>query len=403
MARLRVFVSSTCYDLGVLRNQLRAFIEAQGHEPVMSDYNDVLYDPRHHTHTSCIDEIVGCDVLIVIIGSRLGGISVPEALDRVDIDALITSSASVDSLKKKENISITQLEVLKAIEESIPIFTFVDDRVWNDHATYEKNKNKSIIDQVEFSSIEKPKTARYIFEFINFLRHRSSNNGVTPFSRYSDLEEFLSQQWSAFFKRLLNEQRQRTVDLRRIDALTEQFEDLKAAMLSTIGDDTRRKVARGVVKYRRLFDFLTAISRFAGPVTQYAQDQIWTWEKILEQLDVIEQAEVTRDVWRNLTGSAMLGPRITAVLKKSDDSVFAMYYPLTLESIQSDLDEFMSLTKDTRGIILEALVEGQSNTRRLFSHTEMTFEQLLKSLASPVEESLADKNKITAISTAQSD
>jgi hypothetical protein len=388
MALLRVFVSSTCYDLSVLRNQLRAFIEAQGHEPVMSDYNDVLYDPRHHTHTSCIDEIVGCDVMVVIIGSRLGGVSIPEALDRVDIDALITSSTSIETLKKKENISITQLEVLKAIEESIPIFTFVDDRVWHDHATYEKNKTKSIIDQMEFSSIDKPKTARYIFEFINFLRHRSNNNGLTPFAKYSDIEESLSQQWSGFFKRLLKEQRQRGGDLRHIDALTEQFEDLKAAMLSTIGDDTRRKVARGVVKYRRLFDFLNAISQFAGPVKQYAQQDGWTWQKILDKLGVVDHAELKREVWRDLTENALAGPRITAVLQKSDETIFAMYYPLTLKDVEGDLDEFMSLTKDNREIILEALIEGQTNTRRLFAHTGLTLDALLKSLGSHPDKTL---------------
>jgi hypothetical protein len=73
MAELRVFVSSTCYDLSLLRSQLRTFIKSMGYEPIMSDYEDVLYDPRIHTHTSCIDEVKNCDVLILIIGSRFGG------------------------------------------------------------------------------------------------------------------------------------------------------------------------------------------------------------------------------------------------------------------------------------------------------------------------------------------
>lgn len=396
MARLRVFVSSTCYDLGVLRNQLRVFIEAQGHEPVMSDYNDILFDPRQHTHTSCIEEIVGCDVVVVIIGSRLGGASIPEALERVNVDSLFSSSSSTETLKTKDNISITQLEVLKAIEESIPIFTFVDERVWHDHATYEKNKSKSIIDQIEFSSIEKPKTARFIFEFINFLRHRSSNNGLTPFSRYSDLEESLSQQWSGFFKRLLIEQRQKTGDIRRIDALTEQFEDLKTAMLFAIGDDTRREVARGVVKYRKLFDFLTAISPFAGPVTKYASVD-GTWKNLLDGMQVVDQAEVNREMWRDLVGATLSGPRITAILVKSDDTVFAMYYPLTLEDIQSEYDEFIGLKKEIRKIILEALAEGQNNTRRLFSDTGMTIEALIASIQKRSEESTPKVNMLASI------
>ena len=57
MAGLKIFVSSTCFDLSILRSELRYFIASLGYEPVMSDYADVLYNPRQHTHSSCIDEI----------------------------------------------------------------------------------------------------------------------------------------------------------------------------------------------------------------------------------------------------------------------------------------------------------------------------------------------------------
>ena len=162
MAALRVFVSSTCYDLSVIRSQLRQFIERLGHEPVMSDYNDVVYDPASHTHTSCIDEVAGVDAVVVIIGSRFGGTVVPQALQSVDVDALKSISKSHEILKTKEKLSITQLEVLKAIERSVPVFAFVDQRVMHDHATYEKNKAKTIAAEIEYDSIDKPETAKYV-------------------------------------------------------------------------------------------------------------------------------------------------------------------------------------------------------------------------------------------------
>ena len=80
MAKLRIFVSSTCYDLGVIRSELRPFIIALGHEPVMSDYADILYDPRSHTHDSCIKEVPNCDMVVLIIGSRFGGTGITLAL-----------------------------------------------------------------------------------------------------------------------------------------------------------------------------------------------------------------------------------------------------------------------------------------------------------------------------------
>ena len=48
----KVFVSSTCYDLGMAREQLRSFLLRIGYEPILSEYSDILYDPRAHTHTS---------------------------------------------------------------------------------------------------------------------------------------------------------------------------------------------------------------------------------------------------------------------------------------------------------------------------------------------------------------
>lgn len=50
MANLKIFISSTCYDLGVVRAQLRNFIQRMGYEPVMSFFNidDIWGKERHN-------------------------------------------------------------------------------------------------------------------------------------------------------------------------------------------------------------------------------------------------------------------------------------------------------------------------------------------------------------------
>ena len=161
MAKLRVFVSSTCYDLDILRSELRPFIAGMGYEPVMSDYADVLYDPRAHTHDSCLKEVPSCDMVVLIIGSRFGGQAVPTAFANIDFAALDKLSTKSSVLEAKEKLSITQLEVLKAVEQSIPVYAFVDEKVLHDHHVYERNKDKKeIIEQIEFPSIQKKDTAR---------------------------------------------------------------------------------------------------------------------------------------------------------------------------------------------------------------------------------------------------
>jgi hypothetical protein len=353
MAALRVFVSSTCYDLSVIRSQLRQFIERLGHEPVMSDYNDVVYDPASHTHTSCIDEVAGVDAVVVIIGTRFGGTVVPQALQTVDIESLKTVSKSHELLKTKECLSITQLEVLKAIERSVPVFAFVDQRVWHDHATYEKNKGKAIADQIEYDSIDKPATAKYVFEFINFLRHRSSNNAITTFSRLQDIEDALRRQWSGLLQHLLLERRTRTLDRRRIEDLTEQFENLKAAILAAVGSKDEKQIARGVVRYRKLYDFVAAIdparhvSILSGPPM--------SWAEFLE----MHQVTAIADVPIGLTGDVM-GRSATQILHKADGTFYMVFRPFDMHSIQEEWDSFMAIRQESRAVIVDALSEMRS-------------------------------------------
>lgn len=372
MAALRVFVSSTCYDLSVIRSQLRQFIERLGHEPVMSDYNDVVYDPASHTHTSCIDEVAGVDAVIVIIGSRFGGTVVPQALQTVDIESLKSVSKSHEILKTKEHLSITQLEVLKAVERSVPVFAFVDQRVWHDHATYEKNKAKNIADQIEYDSIDKPTTAKYVFEFINFLRHRSSNNAITTFSRLQDIEDALRRQWSGLFQHLLLERRTRAMDRRRIEDLTEQFENLKAAILAAVGSRDEKQIARGVVRYRRLYDFVAALgseyeSQLSGPEM--------SWQSFLEQLQVVSIEEPPMG-WFN---DSMGGRAPSQVMYRSDGTFYLVSRPFDVDTVVEEWKAFMAIRQESRSVIVDALNEmrgGASSPmiRRLVRHIPMTLE-----------------------------
>ena len=370
MANLRIFLSSTCYDLSVVRGQLRQFVEGLGHEPIMSDYNDVVYDPRSHTHTSCIDEVSGADAVVVIIGSRFGGRVIPQALAKVDIEALKLVSKNHELLKTKENISITQLEVLKAIEASIPVFAFVDDRVMHDHATYEKNKTKDIADQIEYDSIEKPETARYIFEFINFLRLRSTNNGITTYSRMQDIEDALKKQWSGLLQRMLFEHRTRALEGRRIDSLTDQFEDLKTAILTAVGGSKDQKdVARGVVKFRKLVDFTQAFPSCSGVLVGSPV----TWEEFLKIVDVTDIVLIPAGIYA-ANGAAFRRP--SALMLRSDKTVYEVDRLIDIEEVEIQWGSFMSLSQEVRKVIVEALQDlGQTSLRRYIRHVDMEIKE----------------------------
>jgi hypothetical protein len=295
MAALKIFVSSTCYDLGIVRAQLRSFLINLGHEPIMSEYNDVLFDPRSHTHDNCAQEIKNADVVILIIGSRFGGTAIPKVITALDLENLRNQSRGTKLIENPDKMSITQIEVLNAIESNIPIFTFIDSRVAYDHLFYEKNKNKDFLESLDFPSIEKKESATYIFEFINYLRLRSKNNSITEFSKLSDIEDYIKKQWSSLLQRLLNEQKNKNVEEKRLDFLSKQIEDIKTAILTTIPSDELKETAKGAIKFRGVLDFLFSFKN-EKDIEAILLSKL-SWEELLLSFDIV-RVEQTRDIRR---------------------------------------------------------------------------------------------------------
>lgn len=346
MANLKIFVSSTSYDLGLLRSHLRSFISNFGYDPVMSEYSDVLYNPSLHTHTSCIHEVSNCDCLIVIIGPRFGGTVIPKALTTIDIAKVKASSLSTKLLETPEKLSITQLEVIKAIEDRIPIFTFIDAKVLHDHNVYEKNKSKPILDQIDFPSIEKKETAIYIFEFINFLRHLTENNSIQPFSRIEDIDSHLRKQWSGLLQRLLFEQRSKLGEERKFDFLTKQIEDIKTAILTTIPSDELKETAKGAIRFRGVIDFLLNFD------VQNIEQIILgdkNWEEIMKDMGIVS-VEQTSD------SRLSRYSRVQLAFLKSDNTFFITRYRTEiLDRIILDWEEFHSLPQNRKEAIIAAI------------------------------------------------
>ena len=132
------------------------------------------------------------------------------------------------------------MEVLKAIEYGIPVYTFIKDDIFNDHELYQKNKNKSIINEITFPSIEKQETAKYIFEFINIVRLRNCGNNIFTFRKETDIEEMLKKQWSSYFQRLIKEQ---FIKKEKMDnnALEKKVDELQTLVWRFINETPREK------------------------------------------------------------------------------------------------------------------------------------------------------------------
>lgn len=350
MAGLRVFVSSTCFDLAAQRSQIRGLLLRMGYEPVMSDHSDVLFDPRMHTHTSCIKEVINADIMILLVGNRFGGGAVPEALSEIDLKAVSKAGAKSDIIKESDNFSITQVEVLKAIESDIPLFAFVDSKVHADHHVYQLNKHKAILNEISFPSLEKQESARYIFEFINLITHRFSNNSIIPYSNFSDIEDHLVKQWSMMFQRFLREEREGTREARKADAILEQIQDVKAAILQSMPSEAGRKIARSVVRFRRLIDFLIGMQAMGFDVALTAFSG--SFDELLSEFGIVDIRTILQE--RSTLTRTILVRENDYLVVRVPDRRFTMFY--------AEWKAFSQLDQETKQAVLHGVGDTDGGT-----------------------------------------
>jgi len=205
----KIAICSTCLDVGELRDLLFREIQLLNYEPVLSELNGILYNPSEHTHVSCVRAIEEVDIVVFILSERYGGQAVPQAFNLIKLEEEIRKAPKFYNQLNNGHVSITQLEILKAIEKRIPVYTFISEKIYNFHELYEKNKDKPELDNIDFPTFEKRHTVPYIFEFYNFLRKKEANNAFYIYKNGNDLIDKFKQQMGYLFRDFLKERRER--------------------------------------------------------------------------------------------------------------------------------------------------------------------------------------------------
>ncbi|HAS6994172.1 TPA: DUF4062 domain-containing protein [Vibrio parahaemolyticus] len=202
MAVPKVFISSTCFDLGEVRDQMKRFVRSFGFEPVLSDHGDVFYHPDLHTHEACVHEVSNCQLFVLIIGGRYGGKYIAD--------------------KAK---SITNAEYEAARQANIPVFTYVRNGVLTNHHIYRENKDSDFVSEINYPAIDKQEDAKSIFNFIDDVRRAPVNNAFEGFDNFFDIESHLRKQWAGMFFEFL-----RTREVKsQIDATNHLLSGLKSS------------------------------------------------------------------------------------------------------------------------------------------------------------------------------
>lgn len=110
-----VFISSTCYDLSDLRQELCHFLQSEGFLVRLSDVpeSDFSVDPTVNSIHSCLKNVEACDVVVVVLDHRYGP----------PLPATIGEYAG---------LSATHAEVRHAVKHKKPVLYFIRDRAFND-------------------------------------------------------------------------------------------------------------------------------------------------------------------------------------------------------------------------------------------------------------------------------
>lgn len=175
MAKPRIFISSTFYDLQQIRANIDQFIVDMGYESVRNEDGDIPYGNDERLEEYCYKEIRNVDILVNIIGGRYG------------------SSSS------KTDYSITQQELRTALEENKQVYIFIQKDVFYEYRTYQLNKDIKDIKYKYASDVR-------IYKFIEEIYNLPVNNNIKEFETSSDITRYLKSQFAGLFQRFLEEQ-----------------------------------------------------------------------------------------------------------------------------------------------------------------------------------------------------
>lgn len=211
MAKPRIFLSSTCYDLSIIRTELTRFLDDRGFDVINSESKDFGVSPGIHSHSACLAEVRQADYLLLLVGSRRGG----------------TFIGSESSITNEEYKSAEKLD--------LPRIVAVQQRVWEHRTTFKKNPqadHSHVVDDVR------------IFTFIDYVASGHSDNWIHSFETIKDIQEILTTQF-AHYLTLFSQQLRRKEP--KISGQEREFVEFPTAL---DGVDTRYPVQEEATSLR---------------------------------------------------------------------------------------------------------------------------------------------------------
>jgi len=158
MARPRVFISSTYYDLKQTRENLDQFLTGLGYDTVRNEHGDIPYGNKEELEKYCYKEVNNIDIFVSIIGGRFG------------------------SEAKDSEWSISNEELRTAINNGKQVYIFIEKSVDNEYETYLLNKDNA---DTKYKYVDNVK----IYQFLEEIHKLTTNNNIKTFDSSSESKQ----------------------------------------------------------------------------------------------------------------------------------------------------------------------------------------------------------------------
>lgn len=195
---MRIFLSSTAYDLLDFRAMIVDLLESKGHEVL---YHESPTFPARklglHSHDQCILAVEQSDLVLCLIDTRYGGRYAGKFSDRFQDQ--IFKVRGLDKYEKKKSfeitipskeLSITWCELITAYDAKKYVITFARQRTLDEKETRRANQHLKTF-RPAFSERNE------LFDLLDWITKKATSNWIASFSTIVDfrikLEKWISE------------------------------------------------------------------------------------------------------------------------------------------------------------------------------------------------------------------
>lgn len=281
MAKPRIFVSSTYYDLKHIRASLETFILSLGYEPVLFESGDIPFHHDRPLDLSCYDAVESAHIFVLIIGGRYGSSASGQKIIKINGDG--SKNEELERMYSFYN-SITVEEYKRARQKDVPIYIFLEKGVAAEYQTYKENKDSTSIRYAHVDNVS-------IFRLIDGIFSEHRNNLVREFETFDDISSWLKEQWAGLFSDYLSKRKSESVlsdlttQVRTLNQVVDALRSYSEAIVRKVEPDAEKsaelirtvedKLAMEIVRSNPLIKYLRHLFR-KEKVSEFSDSNVIT-------------------------------------------------------------------------------------------------------------------------------